>query len=88
MKMQEIDTVTSDVKTKEEMLKNLEVLLNEDLPYHQRLEAYEYLLEDCEPILDDMIDKIYTLEGETGKMLMEILAEYKGNKANYMGLVS
>ena len=58
MKMQEIDTVTSDVKTKEEMLKNLEVLLNEDLPYHQRLEAYEYLLEDCEPILDDMIDKI------------------------------
>ena len=88
MKMQEIDTVTSDVKTKEEMLKNLEVLLNEDLPYHQRLEAYEYLLEDCEPILDDMIDKIYTLEGETGKMLMEILAEYKGNKAIFMGLVS
>ena len=73
MKMQEIDTVTSDVKTKEEMLKNLEVLLNEDLPYHQRLEAYEYLLEDCEPILDDMIDKIYTLEGETGKMFLKFL---------------
>ncbi len=79
---------TSDMKTKQEMLEKLDVLLNEDLPYHQRLEAYEYLLEDCEPILDDMIDKIYTLDGETGKMLMEILAEYKGNKAIFMGLVS
>ncbi len=75
-------------KTKDEMLQNLDVLLNEELPYHQRLDAYEYLLEDCEPILDDMIDKIYALEGETGKMLMEILAEYKGNKAIFMGLVS
>ena len=45
-------------------------------------------MEDCEPILEDMIDKIYTLDGETGKMLMEILAEYKGNKAIFMGLVS
>lgn len=79
---------TSDVKTKQEMLEKLDVLLREDLPYHQRLEAYEYLLEDCEPILEDMIDKIYTLDGETGKMLMEILAEYKGNKAIFMGLVS
>lgn len=75
-------------KTKDEMLQNLDVLLNEELPYHQRLDAYEYLLEDCEPILDDMIDKIYALEGETGKMLIEILAEYKGNKAIFMGLVS
>lgn len=76
------------MKTKQEMLEKLDVLLREDLPYHQRLEAYEYLLEDCEPILEDMIDKIYTLDGETGKMLMEILAEYKGNKAIFMGLVS
>lgn len=82
------ETPTSDVKTKEEMQKMLDVLLNEDLPYHQRLDAYEYLMEDCEPVLDKMIDKIYTLEGETGKMLMEILAEYKGNKAIFMGLVS
>ncbi len=79
---------TPDVKTRKEMLEKLDVLLSEDLPYHQRLEAYEYLLEDCEPILQDMIDKIYTLDGETGKMLMEILAEYKGNKAIFMGLVS
>ncbi len=79
---------TPDVKTRKEMLEKLDVLLSEDLPYHQRLEAYEYLLEDCEPILQDMIDKSYTLDGETGKMLMEILAEYKGNKAIFMGLVS
>lgn len=55
---------------------------------NKRLDAYEYLLEDCEPILEDMIDKIYTLDGDTGKMLMEVLAEYKGNKAIFMGLVS
>ena len=88
MKMESNEQLTPDVKTKEDMLKSLDVLLDEDLPYHQRLEAYEYLMEDCEPILEDMIDKIYTTEGETGKMLMEILAEYKGNKAIFMGLVS
>lgn len=66
----------------------LSVMLDEDKPYQQRLDAYEYLLEDCEPILEDMIDKIYTLDGDTGKMLMEVLAEYKGNKAIFMGLVS
>lgn len=75
-------------KTKDEMLDILSVMLDEDKPYQQRLDAYEYLLEDCEPILEDMIDKIYTLDGDTGKMLMEVLAEYKGNKAIFMGLVS
>lgn len=75
-------------KTKDEMLDMLSVMLDEDKPYQQRLDAYEYLLEDCEPILEDMIDKIYTLDGDTGKMLMEVLAEYKGNKAIFMGLVS
>ncbi|MBQ9276293.1 MAG: hypothetical protein IJ226_01710 [Clostridia bacterium] len=75
-------------KTREEMLENLDVLLNEELPYSVRLDAYEYLGEDCEEILDDMIAKMYSYEGETGKMLMEILANYKGNKAIFMGLVS
>ncbi len=82
------DNVINDEKTKDEMLGELDILLNEELPYSQRLEAYEYLMEGCEEILDDMIAKIYTLEGDTGKMLMEILAEYKGNKAIFMGLVS
>ena len=75
-------------KTKEEMLENLDILLNEELPYNVRLDSYEYLQEDCEEILDDMIAKMYTLDGETGQMLMEILAGYKGNKAIFMGLVS
>lgn len=75
-------------KTKEEMLENLDILLNEELPYNVRVDSYEYLQEDCEEILDDMIAKMYTLEGETGQMLMEILAGYKGNKAIFMGLVS
>lgn len=75
-------------KSRDEMLGKLNTMLDESLSYATRLEAYEYLLEDCEPIVEDMIEKIYTLEGETGKMLMEVLAEYKGNKAIFMGLVS
>lgn len=70
------------------MLAKLDIMLDEERSYSERLEAYEYLLEDCEPILEDMISKIYALDGDTGKMLMEVLAEYKGNKAIFMGLVS
>lgn len=75
-------------KSRDEMLGKLNTMLDESLSYATRLEAYEYLLEDCEPIVDEMINKIYTLEGETGKMLMEVLAQYKGSKAIFMGLVS
>lgn len=75
-------------KTVDEMLGMLNTMLDESISYSKRLEAYEYLLEDCEPILENMIEKIYTLDGETGKMLMEVLAQYKGNKAIFMGLVS
>lgn len=77
-----------ETKSKEEMLENLDILLNEELPYNVRLDSYEYLQEDCEAILNEMIEKMYAYEGETGKMLMEILANYKGNKAIFMGLVS
>lgn len=76
------------MKTKQEMLKALAVLTNEDKPYSERLAAYEFLLEDCEDVVDDMLEKFYASEGETGKMLIEILAGYKGNPAVYMGLVS
>lgn len=76
------------MKTKEEMLRMLAVLTDEDRPHPERLEAYEYLLEDCDEIVDDMLEKFYVSEGETGKMLIEILAGYKGNPAIYMGLVS
>ena len=76
------------MKTKQEMLKMLDVLTDESMPYEKRLEAYEYLLEDCEEIVDDMLARFYASDGETGQMLIEILAGYKGNPAIYMGLVS
>ncbi len=72
---------------REEMLAMLDIMLNEDEAYQKRLDAYEYLMEDCEPILEHMIEKMYAYEGDTGKMLMEVLACYKGNKAIFMGLV-
>ena len=76
------------MKTEKEMRHMLDLLTDESKPYEQRLEAYEYLLEDCEPVVDEMVERFAVSEGETGKMLIEILAEYKGNPAVYMGLVS
>lgn len=76
------------MKTEKEMRRMLDLLTDESKPYEQRLEAYEYLLEDCEPVVDEMVERFAASEGETGKMLIEILAEYKGNPAVYMGLVS
>lgn len=78
----------TDEKTRDQMLQNLDLMLDENLPYGERLEAYEYLLEDCDEIVDEMLERSYALDGDTGKMLMEVLAQYKGNKAIFMGLVS
>ena len=78
----------TEEKTREQMLEALDIMLDEALPYGQRLEAYEYLLEDCGEIVDEMLGRSYSLDGDTGKMLMEVLAQYKGNKAVFMGLVS
>lgn len=75
-------------KTKERMLQQLDIMLDENRPYHERLEAYEYLQEDCDEIVDVMLEKLYAAEGEAGKMLIEVLAGYPGNKAIFMGLVS
>ncbi len=75
-------------KTKAEMLEKLSIMLDEEQAYLARLEAYEYLLEDCEEIVEDMIERMYSVSGDTSSMLMEVLAEYKGNKAIFMGLVS
>ncbi len=76
------------MKTKKQMLEMLDVLTDESKDYSVRLEAYEFLLEDCEEAVDEMLEKLYVSDGETGKMLIEILSEYKGNPAIYMGLVS
>lgn len=78
----------TDIKTKEQMLKVLDIMLDESVAYTERLDAYEYLMEDCEEIVDEMLKRSYLLDGDTGKMLMEVLANYKGNKAIFMGLVS
>ncbi len=78
----------TDDKSKSEMLAMLDLMLDEEKPYNERLEAYEFLMEDCEEIVDEMLKRSYSVDGDTGKMLMEILARYRGNKAIFMGLVS
>ncbi len=76
------------MKSKQEMENMLSRLCDESLEYSARLEAYEFLQEDCEEMVDVMLQKFYASEGETADMLIEILSEYKGNKGVYMGLVS
>lgn len=76
------------MKNRSEMEKMLAILCDETIAYSTRLEAYEYLQEDCEEMVETMLEKFYQSQGETADMLIEILAEYKGNKAVYMGLVS
>lgn len=76
------------MKSKQEMEKMLDTLLDESLDYSVRLEAYEYLQEDCEEMVDTMLEKFYASQGETADMLIEILSEYPGHKGVYMGLVS
>lgn len=75
-------------KDRDTMLKNLDIMLDEEETYEHRVDAYEYLLEDCDEIVDEMVKHIYTVQGDTSNMLMEILSGYKGNKAVFMGLVS
>lgn len=77
-----------DEKNRQDMLSMLDLMLDESASYEKRLEAYDYLSEDCEEIVDEMLKRRLSLEGDTSKMLMEVLANYKGNKAVYMGLVS
>lgn len=76
------------MKTKEEMLENLSILTDENVSYSLRLEAYEYLQDGCEEIIDDMLEKFSSAEGETSDMLIEVLSEYRGNKRIYHGLLS
>jgi hypothetical protein len=76
------------MKSKQEMEKMLSTLVDESIDYSVRLEAYEYLQEDCEELVDTMLEKFYASQGETADMLIEILSEYPGHKGVYMGLVS
>ena len=54
----------TEEKTREQMLEALDIMLDEALPYGQRLEAYEYLLEDCGEIVDEMLGRSYSLDGD------------------------
>ncbi len=76
------------MKDREEMLDMLDTLCDEKQEYNTRLEAYEYLQEDCEDIVEIMIEKLYTVSEDTADMLLEVLTEYPGHKEVYMGLVS
>ncbi|MCQ2602418.1 MAG: hypothetical protein MJ193_00680 [Clostridia bacterium] len=76
------------MKDREEMLDMLDTLCDENKEYNTRLEAYEYLQEDCEDIVEIMIEKLYTVSEDTADMLLEVLTEYPGHKEVYMGLVS
>ena len=72
------------MKSKQEKEKMLNILLDESVEYNTRLEAYEFLQEDCEDMVETMLEKFYSSSGETADMLIEILTEYKGNKGVYI----
>lgn len=76
------------MKNKDEMLENLAVLTDESISYQTRLDAYEYLQDGCEEIVDEMLEKFSSAEGEISDMLIEILTEYKGDKRVFNGLVA
>ena len=73
---------------KEKKLKCIHDICNLDVPYGAKLEAYEYLSENGEEVIEEMIAKLYETEGDCGQMLMEILANFKGRKEIYLWLVT
>ena len=74
---------------REEKLENLAMLQDEHIPYDIKLQCYDYLLEGCEDIVDEMIEA-YRNNGtsDTAKMLLEILSNYPGHDEVYFALVS
>lgn len=82
------DETTYIEPTKEEKLKMIDTVCDEDAPYFKRIEAYEYLCENAEDIVDQMIERLYQTSGESQQMLLEILSNYKGRKEVYMWLVT
>ena len=70
-------------------IRNLKILLDESIPYDERLDAYDFLYQGCEDIVDDMLEEYRKLEkNDTSKMLIEILANYPGRDEIYLALVS
>lgn len=75
-------------KNKENMLKVLDIMLDENIDYQTRLVAYEYLQDGCEDIVEEMMRRSITLDGDTSKMLLETMARYKGHEEIFLLLVS
>lgn len=74
--------------TLEEKKQMVDTIANEDAPYGDKLAAYEYLCENGEDAVDYMLSLLPSLTGESGQMIVEILANYKGRKDIYLWLVS
>lgn len=64
------------------------LVVSSDADYDKKLEAYAYLCENGEEVVDDMIKAQLTADEESGQMLVEILANYKGRKDIFLLLVS
>lgn len=73
----------------DEKKKLVDIVADEKAEYGDKLAAYEYLLDNGAEVVDYMISKMPSLlNTESGQMLVEILAEYKGRKDVYLWLVT
>ncbi len=77
-----------DNTTIQELKDKFMFMIDEQNAYQDRLDAYEFLLDDSEPIKDVMIEKMYSLSGDTALMTLELLSRQSPDKAIFMLLVS
>ncbi|MDD4840029.1 MAG: hypothetical protein PHE93_05140 [Clostridia bacterium] len=73
---------------KEKKLKSLALICDAETPYTIKLGAYEYLCDEGEEIISEMLESVYKVEGDDAQMLVEILANFKGRKDIYLLLVT
>lgn len=68
--------------------KLLNIILNDKTAYSAKLVAYEHLCSAGEQVVAKILERIYLADPGTQTMLIEIMANYPGNKAVYMWLVT
>lgn len=73
---------------KEKKLKSIDDILSAEVPYQMKLEAYEYLSEHGEEVVDEMVEKLYKTDGDEAQMLVEVLANFKNRNEVYHWLVT
>lgn len=66
----------------------LKAILNPNVDEEIKNIAFEFLSEDRPNIVDKILDLINTVKDETQRMLVEIMAEYKGRKDVFYWLVT